>query len=308
MNKNQKAAVGIFVALFIATLLAIILHFCPIESPNHIPYESKKIISEDHFNGTYLNDNIVARRSSLHNVNRYRHMQIMNKDMEWKDFMIGESTGKNENFYEDARIFETDDKLYPRIIMWTQFEGDIGSLNTTNFTLYASLMGVSVRLVNPIKLHDVDNPTAKQKNWILLNSDNLSDTHWSQWMGPVHKVVRVNMFTGEIRNGWETPGVPKLRGGTPLFEYKGKLYGVCHMTKYLFRKISCKLVEIDKHAPYKIKKTSEEFTFEKNPRYEFPCGIKFDGVYVHVLLGVDDKKLIEIKMKIGEFISHLKPI
>lgn len=304
MNKNQKAVVGVFVFLFIATLLATILHCCPIESPNHIPYESKNIVSEDHFNGTYLNDNIIARRSSLYGVNRYRHMQIIDKNMEWKDFIIG----KNEHFYEDARIFKTKDKLYPHIIMWTQFESDIGSLNTTNFTLYASLMSVSDKLVNPIKLYDIDKPAAKQKNWILLNSKDLVDTHWSQWMGPNHKVVRVDMFTGKIQNGWETPGVPKLRGGTPLFEHNGKLYGVCHVTKYLFRKISCKLVEIDKHAPYKIKRISEEFTFEKNPRYEFPCGIKFDGVYVHILLGVDDKKLIEIKMKISEFVSYLKPI
>ena len=52
-------------------------------------------------------------------------------------------------------------------------------------------------------------------------SDNLEDTHWSRWYGPKHEVMRVNMFTGDIKDGWktDTPEITKkFRGGTNLIK------------------------------------------------------------------------------------------
>jgi hypothetical protein len=286
----------IILILIICVIIPLTLFFCPIET-NHIGYMDKKIISTEHFNGSYLNDSIIARRRSpAYTVNIHKHLQIKDKNSDWKDFVIGD-----ENFYEDPRVFKTKDNLYPHIIMWTQIKNILNPVAG----LYASLLTMTNKVVKKIKLYDTDNPSDIQKNWVLLNSDNLHDTHWSQWLGPEHKVVRVDMLTGEIKKGWTTTSIPKLRGGTPFIEYNNKLYSVCHITKYIPRKISCKFIEIDNQIPYKVRRISKDFTFTKNPRYEFPCGIKYDDEYIYILLGVNDEKLVEIKLKIDDFMKNL---
>jgi hypothetical protein len=293
--------ISFFLILLIFSIITTVLYYCPIEV-EHIPYHDKKIISREHYNGTYLNNAIVARRKLFDFYNRHQHMQISNKNSNWKDFVLGK-----DKYYEDARIFKINDNLYPHIIMWVEF-GDVRKYQDPKdgFTLCASLLNTTNNVIKVITLYDPEFPLDKQKNWVLLNANDLHDTHWTQWFGPKHKVMRVNMLTGEIKHGWTTHGVVNLRGGTPLFEYNNKLYGVCHVTRYFPRKICCRLIELDSKPPYKILRISKEFTFHKNPKYEFPCGIKFDGNMVYILLGLDDSELIEVKITIKDFIKHLK--
>lgn len=290
---------AVFSILLIICIIFVVLYKCPIET-EHIPYFDKKILSNEHFNGSYLNNDIIARRVKKKGF--HKNLQIRDHDSKWKDIVFG-----NKNFYEeDPRIFKTNDHLYPYIIMWTQ----VNSMNykEKSIMLFASLLDIGKNSITIIKLYDPENPKSIQKNWILLNADNIHDTHWVQWFGPVYKTIRVNMFTGEIKEGWKTKGIANLRGGSPLFEYNNKLYGVCHITKYFPRKISLQLIEIDNKIPYKISRISKEFTFTKNPTYEFPCGIKFDGIFVYILLGINDTSLVEIKMKIKDFIGNLTNI
>ena len=292
----------IFIAV-VAVVLAVVLPIVlPIYDPP-IPSFEKRVLSNEHFNGTYLNNNILARVKSKQVLgpNSPKHMQVMDGDNKWVNFILK----RDNNHYEDARAFRTKDNQYPNIIMWTEFDDNAFSKKGWNTVLCASLLSPMTQVIKSIRLFDPDDPKQRQKNWILLNSDNLHDTHWTCWFGPEHKVVRVNMFTGEIKNGWTTPGIPKLRGGTPLFNIGNKLYGVGHITHYFPRKITCKIMELDNTPPYMITKTSKEFTFTENPKYEFPSGIKINDNTVYILLGLDDEKLIEIKMKLQDFMSFL---
>ena len=52
---------AVFSILLIICIIFVVLYKCPIET-EHIPYFDKKILSNEHFNGSYLNNDIIARR------------------------------------------------------------------------------------------------------------------------------------------------------------------------------------------------------------------------------------------------------
>lgn len=285
----------IILIISLISIIVLIIFFRNREYFESLDIEGK-IISNTHFNGTYLNDNKIITR--LNNYNN-KHLHKIDSDR-LSDFVIYNT----KHNCEDPRIFKTNSKEFPNIVVYTEYD----DINRKHIGLFASLINNKEETVNKIRLYDPENKDSIQKNWILINSNDLENTHWIMWFGPKFVVMRVNMVTGELKHGWTTKGIKDIRGGTPFFEYNGRLFGLCHISIDFPRQIVNKIIELELNPPYKIIGESKPFTFTKNPKYEYACGIKLVNNKVYVLVGLDDKQLVEFQISINDFLSKIKKV
>ena len=289
----------------ISILILVCLGCCYPHNCDYMESESyNTILKDNYFNSAYCGDSIVSRKCKVNPISfgpfhfsgrmDSSYIYIIENDNEKKILDTHLNT-------EDPRVFETRDSKYPWIITWVE---TIGS-NPSSIKLYAGLMDKGKNITNKIQLKTPESEI--QKNWILINSNNLKETLWSCWYYPKHIVYQVDMFTGDTNLKYESDSSPeaqKIRGGTNYIEYGDKLYAIGHKKSIVPYKISCILYSIENSPPYKISKVSNDFTFSRNKYIEYPTSIKKEGNdKLKILLGIEDKNTVEVTVDKNKLIS-----
>ena len=230
-----------------------------------------KIISNEHFNGSYINDMIIARKNIKQN-------QLFNS--KWIDFTLIDGY--------DIRVFNFNND---HILTWTKDFYHFAALYKNNQLYYIT------------KLFD-SQKVERHKNWILLwNQTDLCNTKWIVWFGPLLKIATVDFITKNVKVNTMSYGYKNIRGGTPFVEYNGYYYCFAHERSYFPRSIKCVLIKMNKYI--QIENQSKPFTFFEDSYYEYPMSFKYENDYFYLLLGKNDKQLVEIEMSVNDLFKML---
>jgi len=195
--------------------------------------------------------------------------------------------------YEDPRVFPCGDYA-----LLTYVEGD--RVDGRIHRHQARVVYRDFRMGPPWRLHRGAGDEQRHKNWVLLNGSDLSDTHWSCFLEPRHVVYRVNMFTGDVREGWSTLSPPRrrgpleigngLRGGTNLLDDGTRLWGYGHV-KSILRRTAAARYACERAPPYRILRVDEPKRLGTDEPTEYPTYLE-RGL---LLLGVNDEAVVRVR-------------
>lgn len=184
-----------------------------------------------------------------------------------------------DNSYEDPRAFPVGDD---RVVI-SYGNSKTGTQHARMYTLSLDPLGPEVELQ--------DDTGRLQKNWILLNGDDPTDTHWSVGVGwGRHDVWRVDLTTGDRRSGWSTDAPASfsgIRGGTNFLPHDGKLLAIGHVKSrfpYYIRPVA---YTVNSKPPYSVVQALAPFSV-LGTACEYPMSIRFTDGGLLLSCGIDD--------------------